>query len=161
MENKKEFRTLNELTPWNDNPRTITREDFKRLKRQIQRLGIYKPLLITEDGTILGGNARYQAYKDLGYKEVWVSVVDAPTEAKKLEYALSDNEQFSSYEEEDLADLLIHADEDIPIEDYKITIKDISLEKLLKQFGPGDEFSSEETKEKKKKVCPKCGYEFP
>ena len=161
MEQQKEFRNLSDLKPWEDNPRILTRENFLRLKRQIQRLGIYRPLIITQDGTILGGNARYQVYKDLGYDDmVWVSVVHAPTKAKKIEYALSDNEQFSSYEEEDLADLLLHADEEIPLEDYTISIKDVSLEKLLKKFGPGDESIAEDTKDTKKKVCPNCGYEL-
>ncbi len=157
---EKEFRHIRNLKPWENNPRTLTREEFNRLKRQIQRLGVYKPLVITEDGTILGGNARYQVYKTLGYNDIWVSVVQADTEAKKLEYALSDNEQFSLYEEEDLADLLLHADEEIPLEDYKVTVGDISLEKLLKKFGPGDESIIDETKDKKKKVCPNCGYEL-
>lgn len=40
----------------------------------------YKPLLITEDGTVLDGNMRLRAYRELGFKDIWVSVVKADTE---------------------------------------------------------------------------------
>lgn len=55
---------------------------MERLKKQIQKLGQYKPLLITKDGTVLGGNMRLKAYQELGIENVWVNVVDAPTEEK-------------------------------------------------------------------------------
>jgi hypothetical protein len=70
-------------------------------------LGQYKPLLITSDGEVLGGNMRLRAYKDLGMTEAWVSVVEPKTEAEKLEYALSDNDRVGYYEDDKLAELLI------------------------------------------------------
>ena len=127
MEQKKEIRKINELTLWDKNPKSLTKVDFDRLKRQIKALGVYKPLIITKDGVVLGGNSRLRAYIDLGFKEVWVSVVDADTEKKKLEYALSDNDMVSLYEEEDLAELLMHSDGDFELEDYKINFGSISL----------------------------------
>lgn len=163
MEQKKEFRNIVDLTSWDKNPRFLTKSDFERLKNQIKRLGVYKPLIITKDGVVLGGNARLQAYKDLGFKEVWVSVVDADTEGKKIEYALSDNESVSSYEEEDLAELLMNTDAEFELEDYKINLESISLDKLLKKFGPGEELTSDGSKKDKSKkmiTCPQCGYEF-
>ena len=89
----KTYRKLDELKPWDKNPRKIDKEGLKRLKKQIKKLGQYKPLIITEDGTVLGGNMRIQAYEQLGVDKVWVSVVDAKTKDEKLEYALSDNDR--------------------------------------------------------------------
>lgn len=91
-------RNISTLKNWDKNPRSIKDKDFQRLKKQIQTLGQYKPLLITTDGTVLGGNMRLKAYKELGITDIWVSVVDAPTEDKKLEYALSDNDRAGYYE---------------------------------------------------------------
>lgn len=100
------FRPLSSLHNWSKNPRSIKKNDFERLKKQIETLGQYKPLLITEDGTVLGGNMRLRAYKELGIDEVWVSVVNAPTEDRKLEYALSDNDRAGYYDDDLLANLI-------------------------------------------------------
>lgn len=97
---------IHKLKNWESNPRTINKKDFERLKAQIKKLGIYKPLIVTDDGTVLGGNMRLKALEELGDQEVWVSVVEAPTEADKLEYALSDNDQVGTYAELELAELV-------------------------------------------------------
>ena len=100
-----QIRKIEDLHLWEKNPRSIKEKDFFRLKKQIETLGVYKPLIITEDGTVLGGNMRLRAYQELGIKEVWVSIVEAPTEEKKLEYALSDNDRAGFYDSDLLANL--------------------------------------------------------
>ena len=102
----KQTRDITTLKNWDKNPRTIVKKDFERLKKQIQKLGEYKPLLITKDGTVLGGNMRLKAYQELGIKEVWVSVVEADTEEKKIEYALSDNDRAGKYELDLMGDMV-------------------------------------------------------
>ena len=88
-----ELRNIDELSNWEDNPRTILQEDFERLKKQIKRLGMYKPLLVNHDNIVLGGNMRLRALRDLGVTgDVYVTVVEADTPEKMLEYALSDND---------------------------------------------------------------------
>lgn len=100
-----ETRNINTLKNWDKNPRNIKDKDFQRLKKQIIELGQYKPLLITKDGTVIGGNMRLRAYRDLGITEVWVSVVDADTEDKILKYALSDNDRAGYYDDDLLSSL--------------------------------------------------------
>ena len=70
------FTQLTNLQPWSDNPRKITETDFERLKQQIQTLGQYKPLLVTNDGVVIGGNMRMRAYIELQINEVWISVIE-------------------------------------------------------------------------------------
>lgn len=103
---KIEQRKIAELTNWEDNPRTITKEDFERLKKQIVKLGMYKPLLVNADNIVLGGNMRLRALSELGAKEVAVTVVDASTPEKMLEYALSDNDQVGITDDLKLAELV-------------------------------------------------------
>lgn len=164
MENQyKDLRDIRALHSWEKNPKTLSKSEFIRLKKQIQRLGVYKPLIVTEDGTVLGGNSRLKAFQELGVRDVWVSVVDAPTEAKKLEYALSDNDIVGETNEEELVSLLMDEDGNIPLDDYKINLGSISLSKLITQFGPGEELDGEESKpekEKKEITCPECGAKF-
>jgi DNA modification methylase len=132
-----EKRKILELKNWDKNPRGIKKDDFERLKNQIKRLGVYKPLLINKDNVVLGGNMRLRAYRDLGIDEVEVNTVDAQTEAKMLEYALSDNDRAGYYEEQDLAELITQYAIDIPIDDYRIDLGKLStIQDLLNQFGP-------------------------
>lgn len=130
----KDTRDISTLHNWDKNPRSISEKGFARLKKQIETLGMYKPLLTTEDGTVLGGNMRLRAYKDLGIKDVWVSVVDAPTEEKKLEYALSDNDRAGFYDDDLLANLTAEMPE-FNWGDYSVDLKEpTNLQDLLDQF---------------------------
>lgn len=90
----KTFAKLKDLQPWSKNPKDIAPEDYDRLKLLIDKLGTHKPLLVNQDGIVLGGNQRLKVYVERGDAEVWVSVVTAKTEQEMLEYALSDNDQF-------------------------------------------------------------------
>jgi len=105
METKNEYREVESLKFWDKNPRKIKKEDFERLKNQILSLGQYKPLLITEDGVVIGGNMRLRAYRELGIKTAWVSVVDAKDEETILKYAFSDNDRAGYYDDDLLANL--------------------------------------------------------
>ena len=125
---------ISDLKEWDKNPRSISKDGIERLKKQIQKLGIYKPLIIAEDNTILGGNMRYKALQSLGYKDVWVSLVKADTEEKKIEYALSDNDRSGQYEGDQLADLIGNFP-DIEWGDYSVDIKPpTNLKDLIDQF---------------------------
>ena len=117
----KDTRKLSDLHEWKDNPRSITTSGFERLKKQIHKLGQYKPLLITPDGEVLGGNMRLKAYRDLGINDVWVSVVEPKDENEKLEYALSDNDRAGYYDDDLLANLLPNYD--IDWSQYSVDLK--------------------------------------
>jgi hypothetical protein len=166
METKK----ISELHNWEHNPRTITKEGLERLKKQITKLGQYKPLLITKDGTVLGGNMRLKAYQELGVKELWVSVVDAPTEEKKIEYALSDNDRVGKYEGDQLSDLIGNFPE-VEWNDYAVDLKEPELvsdimdryseteedEPPAVEEGEADSKLGEVYRLGKWIICPKCG----
>lgn len=136
---KNETRKLSTLKNWDKNPRSIKDKDFERLKTQIRDLGQYKPLLITEDGTVLGGNMRLRAYKELQIEDVWVSVVDAPTEDKKLEYALSDNDRAGFYDSDLLANLIPDYP-DFEWSNYAVDLKEPqNLQSLIDSLTPVEE----------------------
>lgn len=128
---------------WDKNPRGITKKDFDRLKRQIKKLGVYKPLVACEENgkyVILGGNMRLRALKELGFKEVELSVVEAKTEEEKIEYSLSDNDRAGYYEEDALAELVAGVADKIHLDDYKIDLGDAkSLGQVLAAYLPEEE----------------------
>jgi len=139
--------SIDQVELWEKNPRNIKKKDFERLKAQIEKLGIYKPMIaVEEDGKyiILGGNMRLLACKELGHKEVEISIVTAKTEAERIEIALSDNDRAGEYDDQTLAELIYNAKDGIDTQMFKIDVtRPISIEELLTHYGPkiegGDE----------------------
>lgn len=118
---KYETRKLSELTLWDKNPRSITEVDLERLKKLISKLGLFKPFLVTPEGVILGGNMRFKACKELGIEEVPVSIVEAKTEQKRLEFALADNDRSGKYETEVLKKMVLDLP-DLELDLFKIDL---------------------------------------
>lgn len=106
MKEIKEVWKIGKLKNWKDNPKDVEPEDFERLKKQIQKFGLYKPLIVTKDGEVLGGNSRLRALKELKEKLVWVYVVKARTKKEKMAYAFSDNDASGKWENGELAQLI-------------------------------------------------------
>lgn len=146
MENR-EIRKLSTLRLWDKNPRSIGKKEYEALKNKIKRWGQFKPVIITKDGEVIGGNMRLRAYQDLGIEDVWVSVVDPKTEAEKLEISIADNESSGRWDEQALAELLEPYKTEIKLDDYELDLgKPTNLNDLLDQFGPEpeeDEFDGE------------------
>jgi ParB family chromosome partitioning protein len=146
MENtQNQYRRLSELHEWEKNPRSISKDNFERLKRNLiknkkeQGDFLNKPLLITEDGTVLGGNMRLKALRELGATDIWVSVVKAETEEKKIEYALMDNNRVGQYEGESLADMIGNFPE-VDWGDYDVDVKaPMLVTDLIDQFRETEE----------------------
>jgi hypothetical protein len=136
MKGEKEFRSVASLTNWEKNPRSITKAAFERLKIQLAKLGQYKPLLITADGVVLGGNMRLKAYKDMGVEQVWVSVVEPKNEKEMLEYALSDNDTVGQYKMNELLGL-VEAVPEFDFDTYGVDVGgSIDMAELQDRFGP-------------------------
>jgi hypothetical protein len=76
------------------NPRNITASQLEKLKKSIkqfpQMLDI-RPLVVDETGTVLGGNMRLTALKELGYDKVPIIPANNLTEQQKKEFVIKDN----------------------------------------------------------------------
>jgi len=132
--------TISKVIPWDKNPRGIKTLDFERLKRQILKLGVYKPLVCFREKdkyVVLGGNMRIRALQELGVKEVEISVVKPKDEAQKIEFALSDNDRAGHYEDDKLAELLQPYMAKIELADFHVDLGNtVDLRRLLEDFGP-------------------------
>lgn len=133
---KKLYVDLALLKEWDKNPRRITKKDFDRLMSQIQKLGQYKPLLVTPDYTVIGGNMRLKAYRELNYDKVWVSIVTPKNEDEMLEYALSDNDRAGYYDEDMLANMLPNYD--IDLSNYAVDLREPTTLDSLNREGKAD-----------------------
>lgn len=154
----KTFTHIENLTNWEKNPRGIMEDDFENLKKSIVKRGQFRPLIITEDGVVLGGNMRLKAYLVLGVRDVWISIVDASNDQKKLEYALADNARSGYYDEEKLAELIASTPE-LDMNEFKVDLGSLTnLVDLLNRFSPEDESQKVDEKENLTVICEKCGH---
>lgn len=69
-----DIRKLTILKNWKENPRTITKVALEKLKERIVQRGFHSVIVIDTDNTILSGNQRGLALRQLGIKEVNVLV---------------------------------------------------------------------------------------
>jgi hypothetical protein len=87
------------------NPRLIKDEKFKKLVKSIKdfpEMETVRPIVVNKDMVILGGNMRYKAMIECGYKEVNVEVVEW-SEQKQNEFIIKDNVGFGEWEWEMVA----------------------------------------------------------
>lgn len=140
MTDLKQLAPIAELKEWDRNPRTIDRVGFERLKAQINRVKeitgeyLYKPLLITPDNVVIGGNMRLRVLRDLGVDKVWVNVINVKNEQEMIEIALSDNDQ-AGKTEKDLLLELIEQYPQIKLSDYAVNFDTpTTLDDFMNQF---------------------------
>lgn len=184
------LRNINDLHEWNHNHdlRLIEPEGYERLKKNLE-LGQHSTLLIREDGTVLGGNNRLRAMKELGgFTEVEVTVLTfgqddqgyypifngriykrpdgtipvhfQSIEQGEVECALSHNTNPAFYNKDGLVNLVSQFPE-IAIEKYDLQFEEpISLDDVLASVVvPGAD--GEETGQEQLITCPHCGESFP
>jgi len=139
---------IDHVLPWDKNPRNIKTKDMERLKKQIQQIGIYKPLICYKENgkyITLGGNMRLRALNDLGYQSVEISLVEPKTEAEKVAINLSDNDRAGEYDEQALAELTYEVKDEMDSDLFKIDLgNSVSIENLLTQYGPKIEAGEED-----------------
>jgi DNA modification methylase len=103
---------LSNIKPNPNNPRLIKDDKFNKLVQSIKdfpEMMEKRPIVcVTDvDGKIypLGGNMRYKALKEIGYKDIpdsWVTIADDWTEEKRREFVIKDNVGFGEWDWEQL-----------------------------------------------------------
>ena len=95
---------LSEIKPNPNNPRVLRDERFAKLKQSIQefpKMMSLRPMVIDGEGFILGGNQRYRALQDLGFKDIpndWVKRAEELTEEEKQRFIIADNVGFGDWD---------------------------------------------------------------
>ena len=95
---------LSEIKPNPNNPRVLRDERFAKLKQSIQefpKMMALRPMVVDSEGFILGGNMRYRALQDLGFKEIpndWVKRAEELTEDEKQRFIIADNVGFGDWD---------------------------------------------------------------
>lgn len=93
-----------------------------------------RPCLVSDrtgEKIILGGNARYQAAKEIGYQEVPVIVMSGLTVEQEREVAIKDNGDFGEWDLKALAESW----RDVPLEEWGVLV---DIDKLIDSAEEGE-----------------------
>jgi len=146
---------ISEIKTNPNNPRFIKDEKFKKLCNSIKdfsKMMELRPIIVDSEMMILGGNMRYRAVKELGYKEIpdeWVKIADKLTEEEKNRFIIEDNMGFGEWDFEVLANAFEMTD-----------LVEWGFEPSELSFGEATKEDDQKSKDKKPMVCPECGAEF-
>lgn len=141
---------ITKLKPLHNNPRSISKENFERLKRDILDDPEFlekRPLLVNKVGDeyiVYAGNMRLKACIDLGWKEVPVDIdedLDLNIMRKRalrdnVEYGETDydilaNEWADLVEQLDLPELELPSIEDFSDKNYEVNNNDLGDESVI------------------------------
>ena len=89
-----------------NNPRVIKNDKFDKLVNSIKnfpQMLELRPIVVNEDGVVLGGNMRLKACKEAGIKEVSVIYANELTEVQQKEFIIKDNVGYGEWDWEELA----------------------------------------------------------
>jgi hypothetical protein len=175
-------RKVNDLIPYDRNPKIHPDTQIKQLANSIREWGWTIPILIDENDQILAGHGRLFAAKELDLKEVPCMMAVGWTEQQKKAYVIADNklaengqwdtnEYFVQLKEmaNDGYDLgLMGVDIDLsafnynPVLEPKFDASEIDDSKMEKASDRMDQEMSNRIKgqEGTEVICPHCGEEF-
>ncbi len=142
---------IQQIIPNSDNPRLVNTAKFEKLKESIKNLPQMlelRPIVVDSNNIILGGNMRYKALVELGYKEVYIIQAGNLTDEQKKEFIIKDNLNYGDWD----YDILANAWDSYDLEKW-------GLDVWINEDDIETHIDTEEIEEKKdnKEVCILCG----
>ena len=157
MAMKHEYKVLplDQIKPYENNPRN-NKAAIKQVVESIRRNGYGSPIVVDRDYVIIAGHSRYEALKQLKYKEAGVMVMDIPKEvADRLRIEDNRTSEYSRWDWEKLDEELRKFDiefRELNFPDFKPIELEDGEELELRELGDDDEFTEVN--------CPNCNYKF-
>lgn len=148
-----EQKRLNDIRPFERNPRNITETQYEKIKRSLLKHGQFAPLLVTQDLRMMGGHQRLRAMRELGWETCRVSMPKQHlSDEQFVELMLLHNHNNGTWDIDMLAN------------DYDLEFlrQDIGLHEVqnISPFDTGEDTEPSQSGSKKVR-CPQCCHEFP
>ena len=155
---------INSIVGYVNNTRTHSQEQINQVKSSISEFGMVNPIGVHKN-VILSGHCRWEALKQLDYKEVPTVDLSHLTEAQKKAYIIADNKlALNAGWNEELLKIELESLQEL---DFDLDILGFDEFEVEQIFGEGtnivmeDFFEETEQKEKVDKtfICEHCGKE--
>lgn len=160
---------VDDLQPFEQNPRRISKEQYAKLKSSIEEMGYHQRIIATHDLRVIGGHQRIKVLKDLGVTEVPVVVAPgAITDEDFLRVMVQDNLAFGDWDF-DLMSSLVDAPQliDWGFPDFALGLGKEGIEAFHtmppeKQQTDNDAVEKNNSQNPEKNTqhtqCPSCGH---
>ena len=144
---------ISSIYPNKENPRIVNKAKFEKLKKSIKEFPEMlqlRPIIVNESYIVLGGNMRYKALVELGYKEVPIIKAEDRTERQAQEFIIKDNLSFGDWD----FDILANTWDSVELEDWGLNVWQNNDDILINDYEA--ENAIEGVKEPKN-TCALCG----
>ncbi len=88
---KVEYVNIDTLKEYEKNAKLHPQEQIEQIKKSIQRFNMIDPIGVWKDNSIIEGNGRYKACKQLGIKKVPIIRLDHLSDEERKAYTLTHN----------------------------------------------------------------------
>ena len=124
---------IESIKSYENNAKRHTKKQIEQIKKSIKDFGYNDPIALDENNMIIEGHGRYEALKQLNYKEIDCIRLDNLTEQQKKAYILAHNKlnMETGFNNEILVDEL-NSILDFNMEDFGFNI-DLSIDNLFKE----------------------------
>ncbi len=149
-----EMRKIDSLKYDPNNVRLHTDRNVAAVKASYERFGQQRPILISEDGTVVAGNCQLAAAKELGWEEIQVQVTSLKDSTEIKAYAIADNRthEFGEWDFKGLS-LQLKDLEDVDFDFDSVGFDEKEINRIFEtadvEFPEADENEPEEKKEPK------------
>lgn len=125
-----------------DNPRLIRDDNFEKLVKSVKdfpEMMDIRPVVVNKDMVIIGGNMRYRAAIEAGFKEITIIIADNLTEDQEKEFVIKDNVSGGEWD----FDMLANSWQVDKLEEWGVTIPDwakgdINLDDFFEDNGDSE-----------------------
>jgi ParB-like chromosome segregation protein Spo0J len=145
-----ERRKIRDLEPYESNPRFISKEQLRQLKRSLEKFDYCELIAIQPNNTIIAGHMRVKAMIQLGWgsDEIEVRVPNRMlTDEEAREYLIRSNRNTGEWDWDILGNEFNPAD----LHDWGFTPEDLHI--LIDE-------EEDEKQEEEKETCPSCGQKI-
>ncbi len=154
---------ISKIRPATYNPRVDLQKgdpEYEKIKRSILEFGLVEPLVWNEhNGVLVGGHQRLKVIKDLGDKEVVVSVVRIKDVRREKALNVALTKISGEWDDAKLAAVLL----DLRKADFDVAITGFDqgdIDKLIEDLETPGAFAGVPPTIDVEHTCPKCGFRF-
>lgn len=150
---------INDLIPYEKNPRTHPEHQVDQLMNSIAEFGFVSPIVIDSKMRVIAGHGRLMAANRLGLEQVPCVVVEHLTEAQRRAYIIADNRLALSSDWD--MDILKEEVRDLDGDGFDLDVMGFTIQEIEDLTVDLKKVPTVRKEQRSNKIdCPSCGHRF-